>query len=454
MAARPPDQPVELSDELIRRITDALAGDDLPTAATLAGALHVADQADLLEQLDRDERAHLLLALKHRLDPELLTYLDESVRPEVLELLSREEIGAAIAQLDTDDAIELLSDLDEAEQMALLAGLPLPDRTAVAQGLTYPEETAGRLMQRELVAAPEFWTVGQTIDYLRAHPDLPDEFYDIYIVNPKFEPVGSIPVSRVLRSRRGVLLTELKMKELHRIPVDMDQEEIGFRFRQYNLVSAPVVDANGRLLGVITIDDVVDVLEAEAEEDILKLGGVQETGIFASPWRASRQRVPWLLMSFVSSTISASVIHLFEGSIQQLVALAVLMPVIAALGGNAGVQTLAVVIRALAVKELTRSNAGKVLLKEIAVGALNSTVLMVIGGAIALLWFGRPDLALVFGASVIGTVCAAALIGVSVPLVLDRLGFDPATASSVFVTPTIDAIGFFTFLGLATLYLL
>jgi magnesium transporter len=445
---------VALSDEVIRAVRDALDQGAPERAAELARSLHVADQADLLEQLGHEERAALVGALRPDLDPELLTHLDESVRAEVLELLGPKEAGEAIAQLETDDAIEVLQDLDPDEQIALLATLPLPDRAAVEQGLAYPEESAGRLMQRELVAVPEFWTVGQTIDYLRANPDLPDDFYDIYIINPRFEPVGSIPLSKVLRSKRGVLLTELRLKELHLIPVGMDQEEVGFQFRQYGLVSAPVVNDGGRLLGVITVDDVVDVLEEEAEEDILKLGGVQETSIFTSPWRASRQRVPWLLMSLVSSTFSASVIHFFQHSIEKMVALAVLMPVIAALGGNAGVQTLAVVIRALAVRELTRSNAPTVLLKEIGVGGLNSSVLMVVGGVVALLWFGSIHLALVFGVSVIGTMTLAAAIGVGVPLLLDRLGFDPAIASSVFVTPTIDAIGFFTFLGLATLLLL
>jgi magnesium transporter len=446
--------PAALSEELVRVVDEALHAGEVERAIELVASLHAADQADLLEQLGYDERTTLVAELKPKLDPELLTYLDETVREEVLEQLTPEEAGAAIAQLDTDDAIEVLGDLDETEQIAILQTLPMPERAAVEQGLTYPEDSAGRLMQRELVAAPEFWTVGQTIDYLRTKPDLPDEFYDIYIVNPRFEPVGSIPLSKMVRSRRGVLLTELKMKELHLIPFDMDQEEVGFLFRQYGLVSAPVVDANRRLLGVITVDDVVHVIEEEAEEDILKLGGVQETSIFTSPWRASRQRVPWLLMSLVSSTLSASVIYFFNHSIEQLVALAVLMPVIAALGGNAGVQTLAVVVRALAVRELTRGNAPKVLLKEIAVGVLNGSAVMFVGALVALIWFGQFDLALVFAVSVVATISAAALIGVSVPLLLERLGFDPAIASSVFVTPTIDAIGFFTFLGIATLLLL
>jgi magnesium transporter len=446
--------PAVLSEELVRVVDEALHAGEVERAIELVASLHAADQADLLEQLGYDERTALVAELKPQLDPELLTYLDETVREEVLEQLTPEEAGAAIAQLDTDDAIEVLGDLDETEQIAILQTLPMPERAAVEQGLTYPEDSAGRLMQRDLVAAPEFWTVGQTIDYLRAKPDLPDEFYDIYIVNPRFEPVGSIPLSKILRSRRGVLLTELKLKELHLIPFDMDQEEVGFLFRQYGMVSAPVVDTNRRLLGVITVDDVVHVIEEEAEEDILKLGGVQETSIFTSPWRASRQRVPWLLMSLVSSTLSASVIYFFNHSIEQLVALAVLMPVIAALGGNAGVQTLAVVVRALAVRELTRGNAPKVLLKEIAVGVLNGSAVMFVGALVALLWFGQFDLALVFAVSVVATISAAALIGVSVPLLLERLGFDPAIASSVFVTPTIDAIGFFTFLGIATSLLL
>jgi magnesium transporter len=443
-----------VSEELVRTVGQALDEGEARRAADLTASLHVADQADLLEQLGHEERAALVAELKPKLDPELLTHLDETLRAEVLEQLTPEETGAAIAQLDTDDAIEVLADLDEAEQIAILETLPMPERAAVEQGLTYPEDSAGRLMQRELVAAPEFWTVGQTIDYLRAKPDLPDAFYDIYIINPRFEPVGSIPLSKVVRSRRGVLLTELKLKELHLIPFDMDQEEVGFVFRQYGLVSAPVVDVNRRLLGVITVDDVVHVIEEEAEEDLLGLGGVQETSIFTSPWRASRQRVPWLLMSLVSSTLSASVIYMFNHSIEQLVALAVLMPVIAALGGNAGVQTLAVVVRALAVKELTRGNSAKVFLKEIGVGVLNGSAVMLVGALVALLWFGQADLAGVFAVSVVATISAAALIGVSIPLLLHRLGFDPAIASSVFVTPTIDAIGFFTFLGIATLLLL
>jgi magnesium transporter len=442
------------SEELVRVVDEALRAGALERAVELTAALHAADQADLLEQLGYDERTALVAELKPHLEPELLTHLDEAVRAEVLEQLTPEEAGAAIARLDTDDAIEILEDLDEAEQIAILQTLPMPERAAVERGLTYPEDSAGRLMQRELVAAPEFWTVGQTIDYLRAKRDLPDEFYDIYIVNPRFEPVGSIPLSKVVRSRRGVLLTELKLKELHLIPVDMDQEEVGFLFRQYGLVSAPVVDANRRLLGVITVDDVVHVIEEEAEEDLLGLGGVPEADLFVSPLRTSMRRVPWLLLNLGTATLAALVIAQFADAIDALVILAVLMPIVAALGGNAAIQALSVTVRALAMRQVTRANAWRVLGKELVVGGLNGAVVFLAGLALVIGWFGQLELALVFGAGILLTITIAALAGAAVPIVLDLLGLDPAVASSVFVTTITDMFAFFVFLGLAAVYLL
>jgi magnesium transporter len=446
--------PARAPAELVRTVEEALEAGKVERAAELAGSLHVADQADLLEQLGHEERVTLVAELKSNLDPELLTHLDETVREEVLEQLTPEETGAAIAQLDTDDAIEILGDLDETEQIAILQTLPMPERAAVEQALTYPEDSAGRLMQRELVAAPEFWTVGQTIDYLRAKPDLPDEFYDIYIVNPRFEPVGSIPLSKVVRSKRGVLLTELKLKELHLIPFDMDQEEVGFVFRQYGLVSAPVVDANRRLLGVITVDDVVHVIEEEAEEDLLSLGGVPEADIFAPPLQTSMRRVPWLLINLGTATLAALVIAQFEATIHEIVILAALMPVVVSLGGNAGIQALTVTVRALALKQITKANALRILLKELLTAGLNGVVLLIAGVLLVLGWIGDFYLALVFGAGIILTIVVASVVGVAVPVVLDRLGFDPAVASSVFVTTIADVFGFFVFLGLAALYLL
>ncbi|HEX2479888.1 MAG TPA: magnesium transporter [Geminicoccaceae bacterium] len=448
------ETPAKLSDEIVRAVEEALEEGQIERAVEVTSSLHAADQADLLEQLGYEERAALVAELKRRLDPELLTYLDETVREEVLEQLTPEETAAAIAQLETDDAIEVLADLDETEQIVILQTLPMPERAAVEQGLAYPEDSAGRLMQRELVAAPEFWTVGQTIDYLRAKRELPDEFYDIYIVNPRFEPVGSIPLSRVVRSRRGVLLTELKLKELHLIPVDMDQEEVGFLFRQYGLVSAPVVDANRRLLGVITVDDVVHVIEEEAEEDLLGLGGVPEADIFAPPLQASIRRVPWLLVNLCTATLAALVVAQFEATIRELVILAALMPVVVSLGGNAGIQALTVTVRALALKQITRANTLRILFKELLTAGLNGVVLLIAGILLVLGWIGDLDLAVVFGAGIIMTIVVASLVGVTVPLALDRLGFDPAVSSSVFVTTIADVFGFFAFLGLAALYLL
>ncbi len=445
---------VALSDEVIRAVRDALYEGAPERAAERARRLHVADQADLLEQLGREERTALIGALKSDLDPELLTHLDESVRAEVLELLGPKEAGEAIAQLETDDAIEVLEDLDPDEQIALLATLPLPDRAAVEQGLAYPEESAGRLMQRELVAVPEFWTVGQTIDYLRANPDLPDDFYDIYIINPRFEPVGSIPLSKVLRSKRGVLLTELKLKELHLIPVEMDQEEVGFQFRQYGLVSAPVVNPAGRLLGVITVDDVVHVIEEEAEEDILKLGGVQETDIFARPVQTCLHRFPWLLINLGTAILASIVIALFEKTIQQFVALAVLMPIVASMGGNGGTQTVTIVVRALATREITSANALRILGKELLVGGLNGLLFLATGALVAVVWFGNPLLGGLFGAALLITLIFASVAGVAIPVVFDRFGVDPALASGVFLTTVTDVVGFLSFLGLATLFLL
>ena len=445
---------VELSEELITEIAEALDQGQIERAVGLVSPLHAADQADLLEQLPSDQRVALLSRLRLTFDPEILTHLAETVRAEVLDLLGPKNAGEAIAQLETDDAIEVLQDLDPGEQMALLATLPMPERAAVEQGLAYPEDSAGRLMQRELVAIPEFWTVGQTIDFLRAKPDLPDDFYDLFIVNPRFEPVGSIPLSKVLRSKRGVSLTDLKLKELHLIPVDMDQEEVGFRFRQYGLVSAPVVDARGRLLGAITVDDVVHVIHEEAEEDILKLGGVPEPDIFAPPMRTSLHRAPWLLVNLGTATLAALVIAQFESTIQEIVILAALMPVVVSLGGNAGIQALTVTVRALAMKQITKANALRILGKELAVAGLNGIVLLLAAILLVLGWLGQLDLAVVFGAGVIMTILVASMVGVTVPIVLDRIGLDPAVASSVFVTTIADVFGFFAFLGLAAWYLL
>jgi magnesium transporter len=444
----------DLFERRVREVREALDEDQVERALELTLALHVADQADLLQQLGYDERRTLIERMREHFDPELLTHLAESIRVEVIELLGREEAGAAIAELETDDAIEVLGDLDEEEQIALLRTLPMPERAAVEQGLTYPEDSAGRLMQREVVAIPEFWNVGQTIDYLRAKTDLPDEFYDLYIVNPRFQPVGSIPLSRVIRSRRGVLLAELRMKELHLISADVDQEEVGFRFRQYGLVSAPVVDPDNRLLGVITVDDVVHVIEEEAEEDILSLGGVSETDIFQRPLRTGLRRFPWLLVNLGTAVLASIVIAQFEEAIDRVVALAVLMPIVASMGGNGGTQTVTVVVRALATREVTPANAMRVLGKELVVGGLNGLLFLLTGLLLAIVWFGDPMLGVLFGMALLITLIFAGLAGAAIPLLLERCGLDPAVSASVFLTTVTDVVAFLSFLGLASLYLM
>jgi magnesium transporter len=445
---------VGLDDALVGEVRDALARGDALIASALATPLHPGDQADLLQLLDQSEREELVHALGSGLHADTLTYLAEDVRDAVIEILGPRETSAAVAQLDTDDAIEVLGDLDPAEQSAILASLPMPERVVIEQGLAFPEYSAGRLMQRDVVAVPEYWNVGQVIDYLRATRDLPDVFYDIFIVDARFCPVGAIPLSSLIRSRRGLPLRELRMKQLRLVPADMDQEQVAFMFRQYGLVSAPVVDAAGRLLGTITVDDVVDVIQEEAEDDILKLGGVREADVYATPLRASLNRLPWLCVNLLTAILASAVIAQFEGAIARLVALAVLMPIVASMGGNAGTQTLTVAVRSLAMKELTPSNAFRVLLKEASVGAFNGVIFLLVGVALVLAWFGDLELAVVFGVAVLINLVAAALAGLAIPVVLDRLGLDPAVSSGVFLTTVTDVVGFFAFLGLAAWVLL
>ncbi len=443
-----------VTDALVAEVRQALAEGNLGLAAALARPLHAADLAELIQLLERDERLKLVTALGPDLDPETFTYLDDTVLEELLEALGPEKASEIVSRLDADDAVDIIEELDEEEQREILENLPPPERIAVEEALSFPEESAGRLMQRQFVAVPEYWLVGQTIDYMRATPDLPDEFYDIFIVDPRMRPVGGVPVSRVLRSKRSVPMRDLKLKEIRPIPATMDQEEVAFLFRRYGLVSAPVVDAEGRLIGVITVDDVVDVIEEEAEDDILKLGGVQETDLFARPVDMVRRRAPWLFVNLVTAIIASTVISLFEETIARVVALAVLMPIVASMGGNAGTQALTIAVRALATRELTPANAARVIAKELLSGVLNGLLFCLLGAAIALFWYGDPSLALVFGLAMLINLVAAAVSGVLIPFCLYRLGLDPAVASSVFVTTVTDVVGFFSFLGLAHYLLL
>ncbi len=443
-----------VDEALLADLRVALTADDAESVRSLVGPLHPADQAEILRFLPASERQALVHAFGDGLDPELLSYIDEELRPEVARSLGPERTAAALAELESDDAIAFLEDLEDDQQLVVIAALPATERSEVERSLQYPEYTAGRLMQRAFVALPDYWVVGQAIDYLRNHPDLPEDFYDIFLVSPRFEPVASVPLSKVLRSVRSMPLRQLRTKELHVLDARTDQEEVARRFRKYGLVSAPVTADRGRIVGVVTVDDIVEVIEEEAEDDILKLGGISESDVFRPLARTVRKRQPWLVANMVTAILAASVISQFEASIAQIVALAVLMPIVASMGGNCGMQTMTIVVRGLATGEIGPWNGWRVLKKEIVVGLANGATFLAIGGLVALVWFGYPELAVVFGGALFLTLFFAAVIGVLIPLGLQRLDIDPAVASGVFVTTVTDVFGFFVFLGVATVVLL
>ncbi|MGF1476939.1 MAG: magnesium transporter [Geminicoccaceae bacterium] len=438
----------------MRAVREALANDDQDAVREIVGSLHEADQADLIELLGQDQRVQLLAAIRDDFRPNLLSYIDDELRPFIVEQLTPARVASAIIELDSDDAIDFLEELDVETQLAILEILPQRERETVEQSLAYGESSAGRLMQREFVAIPDYWLVGQAIDYLRSQSNLPDDFFEIYLVNPRFQPVGAIALSRILRSKRQTPLNQLQHQDLKTVSATTDQEDAALLFRQYGLVSAPVTGDTGRLIGVITVDDIVEVIQEEAEEDILALGGVQEGDILTPPLKTGLRRVPWLIVNLLTAVVASLVIARFEDQIAQAVALAVLMPIVASMGGNAGTQTLTVVVRALATRDVSTANAFRIFIKELLVGGLHAVVFFVVGILLAVFWFQQPLLALIFGAAMVINLLAAAIAGVTIPLVLDRLKVDPAVASGVFLTTVTDVVGFFAFLGLAALYLL
>jgi len=449
-----PEEGYGLSTDVVYAVEDALAAENPAQVRALVADLHDADLADLIESLARDSRQSFIEVLGAELDAEVLPYLDAAVREEIIDQLGPQRLARLLSRLDSDDAVQVFEDLDEEFQHRILSALPRAYRQILEESLSFPEESAGRLMQREVVVVPSAWTLGETIDYMRAAEDLPDDFYDLYIVDPRHHPIGFIPLSRILRTRRPVRLTEIMETDMKVIPLAMDQEEVAYLFRQYGLVSAPVVDEAGRLVGVITVDDVVDIISEEAEEDIMKLAGVQETDVYSALLDTTRSRFPWLVVNLLTAILASAVIGIFEVSIGQLVALAVLMPIVASMGGNAGTQTLTVAVRAIAVKDLTEANAARFVGKELVVGAVNGLLFAVLTGLVAWLWFESPGIGLVIAAAMIVNMVVAGLSGTLVPLGLERLGIDPAVASSVFVTTVTDVVGFFAFLGLAAVFLL
>lgn len=440
----------------VRGMLDAGEPDGL---AALLADWHAGDVAHLIEQSDAEERGRLVALLRPSFDAEILAYLPLDLRDEVVALLNPKELAAAVAELDTDDAVDVIQDLDDEAQQAILENLPADTRALVEEGLTFPESSAGRLMSREFISVPQFWTVGKLVDHLRAEAGnedsgLPEQFYDIFVVDPMHRVIGAVPLSRVMRSKRTVRLMDILTKEIHSFAASADQEEVARRFRRYGLVSAPVVDKAGRLIGVVTVDDVVDVIEEEAEEDMLRLGGVGEGDLYRAVLDTTKSRFSWLAVNLVTAIIASVVIGFFEATIAQVVALAVLMPIVASMGGNAGTQTLTVAVRALATRELSEANAARVIGKEVLVGTLNGMLFAVLTGGIAYLWFQDPLIGLVIGIAMTVNLICAGLFGALIPFALHRMKIDPAVASSVFLTTVTDVVGFLAFLGLASLILL
>lgn len=437
----------------LAQVGAAIADRDTLALKRYVDDLHQSELGDLLEALHPEQRRSLVELLGTDFDFSSLTEVDEAIRLEIVDHLPNEQIAQAVQELDSDDAVYILEDLDEEDQNEILSQLPFTERIRLRRSLDYPEESAGRRMQTEFVAVPPFWTIGQTIDYMREDNNLPERFSQIFVIDPTFKLLGAIDLDQILRSKRGTKVEEVMHETRHAIPATMDQEEAAREFEQYDLLSAAVVDENERLVGVLTIDDVVDVIQQEAEEDLLRMGGVGDEELSDSVLSISRSRVPWLLVNLATAFVSASVISQFGATIEQMVALAALMPIVASLGGNAGTQTMTVTVRALATKDLDIYNAGRVIRREMMVGLLDGTIIAMLLGFAAGFIFSNVDLGMVIAAAMVLNMLAAALGGILIPLLLDRFGADPAISSSIFTTMITDVIGFLAFLGLATWWL-
>lgn len=457
------DNDITLAEQALEPVTEALADGDAARIAEIVDDLHPADFADVIGLLREEERASLIELLDGNLAPEVLAELDWGLTEEIVSAMEPSAVARAVSELDTDDAAFILEDLDDEQREAILAEVPIRDRIALHQAFDFGEESAGRLMQREVFAAPGYWTVGQIIDRMRGASDLPDLFYEIFVIDPSFRPIGSAPLSTLLRTGRETRIDEIMTEKIRRIPVTMDQEDVAYQFEQYSLVSAPVVDESERLVGMITVDDIVEIVHEETHEDMLALGGVEaDTGLSDTVIETVRSRFSWLAINLATAIIASFIISLFDRAISQVVALAVLMPIVASMGGNAGTQTLTVAVRSLATKDLTGANTARIIWREAMVGGFNGGLFAIIMGVLAGLWYGLSEGSLeagvqlggVVGVAMVINLLAAGLAGILIPIGLQRAGQDPAVSSAVFVTTVTDIVGFFVFLGLAAVVLL
>ena len=447
------DEESEIRPEFIEEIARCIKADDAPFLREVVAELHEADLGDLIGALDADDRVRLVELTGTDFDFSALNEVDTTVREEILEELEPETVAEGVRELESDDAVELLEGLDEEDKEEILEKLPPQEREEIERSLEYPEGSAGRRMQTEFIMVGLDWTVGQAIDYMRETPDLPNRFYEIYVVDPQKRWQGAVPLDVLLRARRPIPLKDLIEEDRRRVAVTDDQQEVARLFGKYNLVAAPVVDAGDRLVGVITIDDVVDVIEEEADEEIKALGGVRsEEELSDSVWTIAKGRFNWLLINLATAFLASSVLGLFEGQLEKMVALAVLAPIVASQGGNAATQTMTVAVRALATRELGPSNALRVTMRELLVGLVNGVGFAVITGIAAVIWFKIPGLGIVIGLAIICNLVAGALGGILIPIVLEKFRADPAVASGTFVTTVTDVVGFFSFLGIATLW--
>lgn len=453
-ADRHDDDAFALDPALVAAVLGAVAAGDADRVTALLDPLHAADIADILEQIDRADRRALIGLWAGQIDGDILSELDEGLRAEVIADLPPGVLADAVRDLDSDDVVDLLQDVGLPTQELILGALETADRAAVEQSMAYPEFSAGRLMQREVVTAPEHWTVADAIGFLRAEEWLPDQFYHVVLVDPRHRPTGYVTLGKLLSSKPDTALTALREDSFRTIRVTDEEGDVAYAFNQYHLISAPVVDEGGRLVGVITIDDAMAVLEEENEEDIRRLAGVGDESLSDSVLSTARLRFVWLFVNLLTAILASAVIGAFAETIETFVALAVLMPIVASMGGNAGTQSMTVAVRSIATRDLTARNMGRVMRRELMVGALNGLGFGVIMAGVAAVWFGVPMLALVIAVAMLLTLAAAALAGIAIPILLDRFGIDPALASGPFVTTVTDVVGFFAFLGLAAMVLL